>query len=386
MTAWFLLLIPIITIAVLLLRYSRKVTWWEYLIHIGVAIILIAIMKVIGEKSQTNDTEYWGDLIEEAQYYEAYSIWDHETCTRQVYCGSDSKGNAKYRTETYDCSHMDYYSARWQVVTTTGWEISVSQEFYNSLLKRFQKTPIFRDISHEGECGFGDHVVKDGDMYFAKWDGDPTKSYALAETHTYENKIQCSHSVFNYQDISEEEAAKEGLYDYPKVKNHEVVSILGGNGLPKLAEAEQKLRYLNGNLGPKKQVRVWILVFINKPISLGRDQEAYWKGGNKNEFVVTIGVDKTGRPTWCHPFSWTDVSELKINTRNYVMEQKQLNLNNLADYLHQELESKWKRKEFKEFSYLTVEPPAWALIVSFLIQLLFSVGYAIWAVKNDFEN
>jgi hypothetical protein len=386
MISWFLLLVPIITIVILLIKYSRQVTWWEYLIHIGVAIILIAVMKIIGEKSQTNDTEYWGDLIKETQYYEPYSIWDHETCTRQVYCGSDSKGNAKYRTETYDCSHLDSYPARWQVVTTTGWEISVSAEFYNSLVQRFQTGPSFRDISHEGQCGFGDYVVKDGDMYFSKWDGNPAKSYALTKKHTYENKVQCSHSVFNYQNIDKKEAAKEGLYDYPDVNDYEIGTILGGKGIVNLDSAEQKFRYLNGDLGPKKQLRVWVLIFKNKPIGISRDQEAYWKGGNKNEFVITIGLDKTGKVTWCHPFSWTEVSALKIGTRNYVMEQKKLNLSGLSDYLHKELGTKWKRKEFKDFSYLTVEPPLWALIVSFLIQIAFSVGYAIWAVRNDYEN
>lgn len=386
MIVWSLLLIPIIMIVILLLKYSRKVTWWEYLIHIGIAIILIAVMKIIGEKAQTNDTEYWGDLITEAQYYEAYSIWDHETCTRQVSCGTDSKGNTKYRTETYDCSHLDHYPARWRVTTTSGWEIGVSKEFYNSLVKKFQMSPAFRDISHQGQCGFGDYVVNDGDMYFVKWDGNPAKSYSLAKTHTYENKIQCSHSVFNYQNINKKEAAKQGLYNYPKVEDYEVASILGGKGITNLALAEQKIRYLNGDLGPKKQLRVWILIFQDKPISIGQDQETYWKGGNKNEFVLTIGIDKAGNVIWCHPFSWTDVSELKVGARNYIMEQKKLDLIGLSNYLNKELSAKWIRKQFKEFSYLTVEPPLWALIVSFLIQIAFSVGYAIWAVKNEYEN
>jgi len=386
MIIWLLLVIPVITILVLLLKYSRKVTWWEYLVHIGVAVILIAVMKIIGEKSQTNDTEYWGDLIQRAEYYEPYEIWDHETCTRQVSCGTDSKGNTKYCTETYDCSHSDYHPAHWQIITTTGWEISVSKEFYDYLIKRFKTSVCFHDMNREGECGFGDYVMKDGNMYYVEWDKSPATSYAAAKTHTYENKIQCSHSVFNFQDIDEKETKLEGLFDYPKVKDYEVQSVLGGKDIAKIDSVEEKLHYLNGNLGPKKQLRVWILIFYDKPLSTGKLQESYWKGGNKNEFVVTIGLDKQNNISWCYPFSWTDVQELKIETRNYVVEQGTLDLMDLSDFLYKELEEKWIRKQFKDFSYLTVEPPLWGLIVAFLLQIAFNIGYAIWSTNNEYEN
>lgn len=387
MIIWFLVLIPIVTILFLLIKYSQKVTWWEYLIHFGVAVLLIAVMKVIGEKSLTNDTEYWGDLIKQAKYYEPYSIWDHETCTRQVSCGTDSKGNTKYCSESYDCSHLDSHSARWEIVTVTGWEISISEDFYKQLLKKFGVNLCFQDMNRERECGFGDYVVDDGNMYYAEWNKTPQTSCAVTKTHTYENKVQCSHSVFNFQNIKPEEAKKAGLYDYPDIKNYEVATILGaGKNITNLDSAEVKLHYLNGNLGPKKQVRVWILIFYDKPLSTGKLQEIYWKGGNKNEFVITIGLDKQNNITWCYPFSWTDKSELKIGAREYVVSQKVLNLVNLSDYLYKELDSKWIRKQFKEFSYLTVEPPLWGLIVAFVLQIIFNIGYSIWSVKNEYEN
>lgn len=387
MIIWFLVVIPILTILVLLINYSKKVTWWEYLLHVGVAVLLIAVMKIIGEKSLTNDTEYWGDLIKQSRYYEPYSIWDHETCTRQVACGTDSNGNTKYCSESYDCSHLDSHSARWEIVTVTGWKISISENFHQQLVKKFGVSLCFQDMNREGECGFGDHVVNDGNMYYVEWNKTPSTSHAIAKTHTYENKVQCSKSIFNFQNIEPKEAKKAGLYDYPDIKKYEVATILGaGKNITNLDSAEAKLHYLNGNLGPKKQVRVWILMFYDQPVSTGKLQEIYWKGGNKNEFVVTIGLDKQNNISWCYPFSWTDKSELKIGVREYVMNQKTLNLINLSDHLYQELDSKWVRKQFKDFSYLTVEPPLWGLIVAFLLQLVFNIGYSIWSVKNEFTN
>lgn len=384
MIIYFLVVIPVIAILVLLFFYRKNTTWWEYLMLFGVAVLIIAAMKVIGEKSQSNDTEYWGDLIKKAKYYEAYSIWDDETCTRSVACGKDDKGNTKYCDEKYDCSHLDSHPAHWEITTILGWEMSISKEFYEYLVKKFGVNVQFKDMNRRSECGLGDYVVKDGNMYFVEWDGNSAKSEAVVKTHTYENKVQCSRSIFNYRDIDEDEAKKAGLYSYPKISDHRAPNILGGQGCAaNLDSAEQRLGYLNGNLGPKKQLRVQVLIFKDKPLSIAKLQEAYWKNGNKNEFVVTIGLDKQNKATWCYVFSWTEIAELKISTRDYVMSQEKFNPLALADYLSKELEAKWVRKQFKDFSYLTVEPPLWALILAFVLEIAFCVAYGFWAVNNE---
>ncbi len=360
--------------------------WWEYLVHFGIAVVLIIIMKVIGEKSQTRDTEYWGDLIQRIEYYEAYSMWDNETCSRQVACGTDKDGNTEYCTEYYDCSHMDYYPAHWEIITVSGWHLSISQSYYQHLVSKFKAIPKFYEMNREKECGFGDYIVDDGDMYYAEWPKTAETSQLVARTHIYENKVQCSRSVFNYQNVSEEEVKEYELYDYPKIdKNYDVATILGGDNLPGLVQAEQKLKFINGSLGPQKQLRVWILIFRNKSLSTAKLQEAYWKNGNKNEFVITIGLNNLNEVQWCYPFSWTEVQELKINTRDFVVDQKNLDLVGLSAFLYPEFQKKWIRKQFKDFSYLTVEPPLWGLIVAFILQILFNVFYAIWAVKNEFN-
>ena len=386
MIIWLLLIIPIIIIAFLILKYHHKVTWWEYIIQFGVAMLLIVIMKLIGEHSLMKDIEYWGDLIQRVEYYEYYEIWDHETCTRQVPCGTDEDGNTKYRTETYDCSHLDRYPAHWEAITVSGWKFSISKEKYLELMERFEANATFQDMHRERECGFGDRVIKDGNMYYGTWGREPEKSYAVSKINTYKNKVQNSNSVFNYQKISEKEVQEYQLFDYPKVQNRRIPTILGGEGIDSLLQAEDKFHFLNGDLGPRKQLHTWILLFKNKPLNIAHLQEAYWKGGNKNEFVVCIGIDDSLNVQWCHPFSWTEVQELKINTRNFVIDQKNLSLVQLSDYLYLELNEKWVRKEFKDFDYLTIEPPTWALITAFILQILFNIGFSIWSVRNEFKN
>ena len=385
MIIWFVLLVPLIAIIILISFWGKKLAWWEILILAGVSIGLIAIMKVTGTASVTRDTEYWGDLVERAEYYEEYEIWDHETCYHQVPCGTDSKGNTEYCTESYDCSHADYHSPYWRVITTSGWNLYISQNLWQRLIKKFGAVPIFKDMNRESELGFGDYIMKDGDMYYIEWPKTPKTSYMVATTHHYENRVQCSRSLFNPRPVSPEEVKKNALFDYPYVNNDYDVPTILGTLIPNQSEAEEKFKFLNGDLGPKKQVRVWVLLFRNQPLSTGLSQEAYWKRGNMNEFVVTIGLDYLNNVKWCHAFSWMANTTIAVETRDFVTQQKKLDLVQLADFLYKEINAKWVRRDFKkEFSYITVEPPTWSIIVALIINVLFNIGFGWWSVKNDF--
>jgi len=57
-----------------------------------------------------------------------------------------------------------------------------------------------------------------------------------------------------------------------------------------------------------------------------------------------------------------------------------------ADWLKPEIEQKWVRKKFEDFSYLTVEPPMTAVIWTFILTLLVTIGIGAWAVLNNVDN
>jgi len=115
------------------------------------------------------------------------------------------------------------------------------------------------------------------------------------------------------------------------------------------------------------------------------EQEAFWKRGNKNEFITCVGVDKDLAVQWCHVFSWTEVEELKIEARNIVMGMKTLDLVAYLDAVRPLVETKWQRKHFKEFSYLTVEPTTTAVVWTYVITLAVTIGIGVWAVMNGLD-
>jgi hypothetical protein len=112
-------------------------------------------------------------------------------------------------------------------------------------------------------------------------------------------------------------------------------------------------------------------------------QEAYWKGGNKNEMVVCIGLSSRTRDLqWVKAFSWTPNRTLLVEIRENIMNTKKFSGKALYEVLRRDLEG-FQRKQFKEFSYITVDPPSWAITVTFLITIIITVAACYWAVVND---
>jgi hypothetical protein len=57
--------------------------------------------------------------------------------------------------------------------------------------------------------------------------------------------------------------------------------------------------------------------------------------------------------------------------------------NDYYNYLNENL-TQYKRRSFKEFDYLTVEPSTTAIIIVYLLAALISVGVNFWVINNEF--
>lgn len=382
MVAWFALAIPILVIAVSYWIFHHKIVLWEVLLMLFVPTLAIAIGKWGVESSMVQDTEYWGANGVRAEYYEDWN--ERVSCrhpkyktvrrTRTVY------RDGKARTETYyvqvqDGYHhlydVDYHPERWHLIDSLGRTFSIGQGEFEEFCKHWSNRA-FKELNRS-------YHTNDGDMYFTNWDNKIETVEAVSSAHSYENKVQASKSVFNFKEV---DPKVWGLYDYPKVHGYRQQSVLGHGG-PTHGEGERLLDTYNALLGPTKEVRLFTLIFKNQPIQAGTDQEAYWKGGNKNEFVTCVGVNDAQEVQWCHVFSWSEKEDLKIDARNKVMEQKVLDLAAYAKWLGPEVEKRFVRYNWDKFNYLTVEPSGTALAVIFFVTFLVSVGIAVFAVLNE---
>lgn len=370
-------LIPILSNIILFIYFREKTIWWEFLIPFAIALLVAGSFKLCIEKTATSDVEYWGGTIEKVEYYEPWNEYISKICTESYPCGTDSKGNTQYCTRTYDCSYVDYHSAYWEVTDNNGINEQVSQSVYNRLVKKFGNN-IFVELNR-------DYYTQDGNKYVSTWpESDETIEHMVTE-HSYENRVQAARDIFNYPVIDTSDINQYKLYEYPKITGYyDQLSLLGK--IKNWELSNRKLDILNAKLGNKKQVKVFVLLFRNQPREAAFKQEALWKGGNKNELIVCIGLNNHDDVMWCYPFSWTENQIIKVNIRTYIESQKIFYVPEIVEYLYCEIDKNFVRKQFKEFSYLTVEPTTSEILWTFSITFILTALCTIWIIKNQFTE
>jgi hypothetical protein len=369
MIIWFALSIPILAAPALYFVFRHKIVWWEAFIPILVCMLFIAVMKAVVEKSQTTDVEYWTNYAVQACYYEP---WVEEYDTVETETTTDSKGRT--HTRTYIKHHVVHHPPRWEMQNNVGQSEGISKDYFHWLCKIWGNRQR-KSLYHTNQTSIGD-----GGIHWTDWNQDRNTMIVLTSTHWYENRIIASHSVFKFPEIED----KSALFEYPKIEDHtNVPSVLG---VPNDDPANRFLCVRNAELGVDKQIRMWVLVFNDAPLQAGIDQESYWQGGNKNELVVCIGTNDKKEVKWCYVFSWTEVERLKIDVRQFIYSQPKLDLRKSVEFMADAAEKSFIRKEFIDFNYLTVEPPAWAIITTYLITLLIAAGIGVWAVLNDLNE
>jgi hypothetical protein len=366
--------------------------WWEYLVVFGIPILTIAISKITVEKSATYDREFWNSYLTCAEYIEPWSTWDDETCYREV-CEETCSGSGEDRTctqtchtESYDCSHCDRYSATWSATDNLGRTYSISQYLFEDLCKRWNRrvfVDMNRNIDHHFGCG------QDGDAYQTVFDNVFEHTQSVCVVHSYENRVQASHSVFKFQPVEADDVKKLELHGYNY--NYDIFNYNPIMGISDHA-ASKRLSWWNAKLGAMKKVHMLILVFTDKAREAGELQEAYWCGGNKNEFVLCIGIDSKRMVQWTKVFSWSESDRLKLDVERtiYMMFSdsggKALNLSAVVDTMANMVKVGFVKKSFKDFSYLSVEPSGKAVLITFIITIIVTLGASIFCVMNDIDQ
>lgn len=381
MAVYLAFLIPVVFAILLFIFYRHQTQWWEVSIPMVATVIFILIAKAICVHSLTEDTEWLGGYVTEVQYYQP---WDEQvSCRHPIYCSRTvCSGSGKTRschTERYVCGHMhpydvDYHPEHWEAITTLN-DFGISQSRYNQLVLQFGTGKQFVDLHRHY------HSI-DGDMFSTKWDHNDEKLEPVAQEETYENRPKASHTIFHFQDLDSTEIATYKPFDYPPVIDHKQKTLLGYSD----EKAHHELQVVNSEFGKSKQVRAFLLVFKNQPREAGLIQERYWQGGNKNEIVVCVGIDKDDNIMWGHTFSWTESTGVKIKIRNAIENEQKINLSQIVNVIQDEVKFEWKRKDFHDFDYINIDPTITQIIVIYILTILVNVGLAWWIIVNDFTD
>lgn len=354
---WAAILIPIVATILLRIYWYHKVVWWEFLLPTTIALILILSLKAMISAGMNYDVEYKDSYVVQATYLEDWNEYIRRTCTRTV-------GSGKHRrTQTYDCSYVQYHPPQWFLTTNTGVRVDVTMSQYESFKNLFGNEK-FTDLHRW-------YHTNDGDKYTSDWNRlDSTLTPVSVRKH-YQNKLQSSKTVYNYAPLTPEE--QKLVYEYPNLGALENPSVIGwqdqGNALAKF----------NAKFG--RDCKIFLLVFNNKPRSVGFAQEAHWLGGNRNEVVVTVS-QKDGVIQWCHAFSWCNNKGIIVDIRKS-LEGKKLNSAAVVETIGPMVTEGWKTDHYHDFDFVEVYLPTWAIVLIFIIVGGVTGGISYFVVINE---
>ena len=201
---WFTLLFPILTGLISFFLFRTKILWWETIIPTAICALFILIFKISAKTYLTTDTEYWSGYVIDAEHYEAWN--EKVACSHPKYCEetyTDSDGKTK--TREYQCGwqhayDVDYHPEYWEKTDNNGICKQITSSEY-SRVKQVLGNESFVNMHRNY------HTI-DGDKYICRYTGGDEQIDIMCHDHYYTNKIQASHSVFNFKSVSKEEKIK----------------------------------------------------------------------------------------------------------------------------------------------------------------------------------
>jgi hypothetical protein len=366
--------------------------WWEFFVAPAATTIVVVLFKLLFGAIGDNYTETWGSTIVSIYEQEPYNYWQHQTCYRTMHVGKTSY------TVPYDCSHQVNVSPKWYAVTDLKETINITEHQYDSLLIQFGNIKSVSDQhkNHDsrdrasGSRGTkfeGKSVGSISYEYKTDWLGTDNTRKAVSTQHRYTNKVKASDlTIFNISLVHKKQADSLKLFNYPKFSDKLTYPTILGDSLVS-KETQEKFRRLNGKFGPTNQMRLWVLVFEDRPSMIAKYQENYWVRGNMNELVICIGKKDTTLQ-WCDVFSWTTSESLKIEIRDHITGYTFINekvWDDLYIYLDNNL-NKYVRRDFAEFDYLKRRIKLWEIIVAYVFGIAAAIGANFWCTKNEYDD
>lgn len=395
---WFDLLIPITAIVVLwsniICKTRDKIVGWEYAILFGTPCIAIIISYFIAVGSQKVDVEYWNGFITSATYTQSWQEWDHRTCYRDCNChqvctgsGEDRRCRQECSRCPYDCSHCDDHSETYSASDNLGnsWSITPATfETWASLWGNRVFIDMNRHINYHTDF-FGNTCGRDGDAYKTTYVNGSENILPVVIPKHYSNKIQTTFKPVDTSRVREFE-----LFDYPVYDRFNYNPVLGLNN----HQVSRRLANWNARLGNAKQVHMLLLVYRNQPIEAANLQEQYWKGGNKNEFILTMSVGRPVNDTvdfiqWAKVISWTDQRGLKAQVENTVSNMRfdrDIDYVAIVDTMALKVKDQFIRKNWHAFDNIKVRPSKTAETTTFILTLLVTIGISFFIIFNNVDR
>lgn len=356
----FAYIIPLIACILLHFEFGYDGKWSAYLWIILLGEGTVGLGHWLFLRINTSRIEYLGSMVSDINHEESWTELVKVSETKK-----DNQGNSYTVTRIKERFHKEQYYFH----TTIGTRFSTDYGFYAYVrdIWNLPRTPLsWSGNNIKGGIRYGSRYEL-SDFEFNKQE-NPENWIPITESHNYINKIQASNSIFKFEEINKREAHETGLIDYPAICSYDAPCVLS-NDIVIPDDVDELFRKFNARYAPEFQMRLYVLLFdANKGIGISELQRAYWQGGNKNEFVICVGMRSGGVVEWARAFSWADEQSKEVEVAQWLMHHPDMNWTELYDWLRLNLIG-WKRKEFKDFNYINVSLPLWQILVIYVLSI-----------------
>ncbi len=356
MTPLFLLMLfPLLTIIVMKIWRSDKFSWLEAGTQLVLSLVCIIGLYMGGKYMEMSSVEFWTGTIQSKTYQDGHY-------TTSYCCATDKDGNC-----TSTC-YTDHYTREWYLKTTIG-NIGTSNIDTEWRMRR---------------DGF------DSDAY---WNG-AYKGEACSKTNTYLNYVQAAKFSLHNRSGTNAAFAKAGLLPaYPQLhgiyKLDRVIDL--GVGVSNIDEWRSTLDDYMKTLGGAKQINIFVIFVPTTDPGYTAALEAHWRGANKNDTIIVVGVDKGSKSVgMIDVITWAKDPIYKINLIGDLLAVTKLDLYGPSLFLkivNDVTMRDYDRLPMATFEKLKdeIDPPLWVLILCIILAIPGSLALAYLFDRIDLD-
>lgn len=343
--------------------FNREVVWKEAAVGVGAALLVASIFTgieaagfmlpseletrsapVAYAQFQPRWKEYYEEAIYRTETYPCGTSKNPQTCTRTVFSHWESRRR--------------WHKERWWVVSELG-TFYVNQSRYNEIC---QKHGDIKAVP--GDRRTGEHASRmiEGDPNDYRSVNATGYIYPITDNTKFTNRLLKSKtSLYNFEPVPAEQT--KGLFEWPENQNRFDTDRLLGSA--QYTWDRREWDQMNARLGPDKKVNLIAIGFpASTDLETGTLQERYWRGGRKNDLVLTYGGDPKN-PNWAYVFGWTERQAVKRLLENRLLEGTAT-----IDEISRLVREEYELFPFEErFEHVQVQTPWWYYLIYALVVL-----------------
>lgn len=344
-----ILLVPLLIPWAMKYFLHSTITWKEMGIHILLVIVSVSTMYAISTYSMTSDYEVWNGQTTSKKKVRVSCRHSYSCNCRTTSCGKNCS------TTTCDTCYDHSFDNDWNIYTTLG---------------KYR----IRTIDRQG--------LEQPPRWTSAKKGDP-----VAQKRPFPNYVKAvPDSLFHDDQTLKEKfvglipAYPDKIYDY-----HYINRVLNaGTNIPITNLLNKELALRLRTLGAAKKNNTIIVFAKTDDPNYRYALEAEWIGGKKNDAVVVIGVTDYPNISWVDVFGWSKNELFNVALRDEIRAMKTID-KTLIDIIERNVSEHFEKRSMEEFAYLKdeIEPPMWALMLIFGLNMCISGGLAYYMHKND---